>query len=230
MIYTPMTNKAIKLMFKLHRDQTDRSGLPYVFHPWHVAESMDDEASTIVALLHDSVEDTEITLDELADMGFPNEVIQALDLMTHRDGEDYFAYVKKLAHNPLARKVKLADLKHNSDISRLETVTDKDLERAEKYKKAIEYLEGFQDTTYYLLWGKQLGKREGSGRYQKDYLFENGKWKPDTMNTIMDHLAGYDPSQPICSTERFGNKLILDDIEEITEKQAMEMMECSPIS
>lgn len=143
MIYTPMTNKAIILMFKLHRDQTDRSGLPYVFHPWHVAESMDDEASTIVALLHDSVEDTEITLDELAEMGFSDEVIQALDLMTHRDGDDYFVYVRHLAHNPLARKVKLADLKHNSDISRLETVTDKDLERAEKYKKAIEYLEGF---------------------------------------------------------------------------------------
>lgn len=143
MIYTPMTNEAIKYMFKLHRDQTDRSGLPYVFHPWHVAESMDDEASTIVALLHDSVEDTEITLDELKEMGFSDEVIQALDLMTHRDGDDYFVYVRRLAHNPLARKVKLADLKHNSDISRLETVTDKDLERAEKYKKAIEYLEGF---------------------------------------------------------------------------------------
>ena len=151
MIYTPMTNKAIKLMFKLHRDQTDRSGLPYVFHPWHVAESMDDEASTIVALLHDSLEDTEITLDELADMGFPDEVIHALDLMTHRDGDDYFAYVEKLADDPLARKVKLADLKHNLDISRLETVTEKDLERAEKYRKAIEYLERFQNTTYYLL-------------------------------------------------------------------------------
>jgi hypothetical protein len=221
MIYTPMTNKAIKLMFELHKDQTDRSGLPYVFHPWHVAESMDDEASTIVALLHDSVEDTDITLEELRAMGFSDDVVSALDLMTHRDGVDYFDYVKKLASCPLARKVKLADLKHNSDTSRLEKVTDNDLKRAEKYKKAIEYLEGLQNTRYYLLWGKQLGKREGTGSMQKDYLFENGKWVPDNNCLIMDHLAGYDPREPICSEERFGNPGILDDIEEITEEEAM---------
>ena len=75
------------------------------------------------------------------------------------------------------------------------------------------------------MWGKQLGKREGIGREQKDYLFENGEWKPDVMNVIMDHLAGYDPSEPICSTERFGNKGILDDIEEITEEDAKELMD-----
>ena len=141
MIYTDLTKKAIKLMFKLHKDQKDRSGLPYVFHPWHVAESMDDEISTVVALLHDSIEDTDITLDDLREEGIPEEALKALSLMTHEDGVDYFDYVKALAVNPIARKVKLSDLRHNSDLSRLNEVKEKDLERREKYLKAIEYLE-----------------------------------------------------------------------------------------
>lgn len=141
MIYTDLTKKAMNLMFELHKNQKEKSGVPYVFHPWHVAESMDDENSTIVALLHDSVEDTDITLDELRNEGFPEEVIEAIALMTHADGVSYMDYVKALAHNPIARKVKLADLRHNSDITRLNEITEKDLERVEKYKQAIKYLE-----------------------------------------------------------------------------------------
>lgn len=128
-------------MFKLHKDQKDRSGLPYVFHPWHVAESMDDELSTVVALLHDSIEDTDITLEDLREEGFPEDALEALSLMTHEDDVDYFDYVKLLAVNPIARKVKLSDLRHNSDLSRLNDVKEKDIERREKYLKAIAYLE-----------------------------------------------------------------------------------------
>ena len=128
-------------MFKLHKDQKDRSGLPYVFHPWHVAESMDDELSTVVALLHDSIEDTDVTLEDLREEGFPEDALEALSLMTHEDDVDYFDYVKQLAVNPIARKVKLSDLRHNSDLSRLNDVKEKDIERREKYLKAIAYLE-----------------------------------------------------------------------------------------
>ena len=145
MIYTDLTKKAMNLMFELHKDQKEKSGVAYVFHPWHVAESMDDENSTIVALLHDSVEDTDITLDDLRNEGFPDEVIEAIALMTHADGVGYMEYVKGLAHNPIARKVKLSDLRHNSDISRLNVITEKDLARVEKYKKAIALLEEMEE-------------------------------------------------------------------------------------
>ena len=145
MIYTPLTKKAIELMYVLHKDQTDKSGLPYVFHPWHVAESMDDEIKTTVALLHDTVEDTDITLEDLTDRGFPEEVVSVLALMTHEEGVDYFDYIKKLADNPIAREVKLADLKHNSDLDRLDHVSTKDMERKGKYAKAIKFLESYNN-------------------------------------------------------------------------------------
>ena len=141
MIYTELTKRAINLMFDQHRDQRDKSGLPYVFHPWHVAESMPDEITTVVALLHDVVEDTQLTIEDLRQMGYPKEVTEALALMTHEKGTDYFEYVKRLAVNPIARMVKLSDLKHNSDLTRMDEITDKVLLRREKYMKAIEYLE-----------------------------------------------------------------------------------------
>lgn len=139
-IYTAMTKKALKLCFEAHRDQIDKSGMPYVFHPFHLAEQMDTEESTIVALLHDVVEDTEYTLADLAAMGFPNSVIEALALMTHDPEVPYMEYVKGISVNPLASKVKLADLQHNSDLSRLDNVTEKEIKRVEKYRKAIELL------------------------------------------------------------------------------------------
>ena len=141
MIYTSMTKKALKLCFDAHRDQTDKSGMPYVFHPFHLAEQMPDEATTVVALLHDVVEDTEYTLEDLAKMGFSSDVIEAISLMTHSPNVPYMEYVAEIKANKIARIVKLADLRHNSDASRLDCVTPYDEERAEKYKKAIELLE-----------------------------------------------------------------------------------------
>ena len=140
MIYTDMTKKAMRIMFAAHGDQTDKSGVPYVFHPWHVAESMHDELTCTVALLHDVVEDTAMTLDDLRAEGFPEEVLTALALLTHDKDVPYLEYVAKVAQNPLARAVKLADLAHNADLSRLDTVTDKDIERLEKYARASEIL------------------------------------------------------------------------------------------
>ena len=140
MIYTEMTKKAIKLMFEKHKDQVDKSGIPYVFHPFHLAEQMDDEETTITALLHDIVEDTNTTFDDLRELGFSDNVINALKLMTHDKNIDYFEYVKNISKNPIARKVKIKDLEHNMDTSRLDEVTDKDLERVKKYKKCYKYL------------------------------------------------------------------------------------------
>lgn len=140
MLYTPLTKKALRLCFQMHKNQVDKSGMPYVFHPFHVAETMTDEYSVCTALLHDIIEDTNLTLEQLCDMGFPNEVIDAVSAMTHNDSTDYFDYVRTIKNNPIARAVKLADLEHNSDLSRLDTVTEKDIHRFEKYKKAIEIL------------------------------------------------------------------------------------------
>ena len=141
MIYTAKTKQAMKLCYEAHQGQVDKSGIPYVFHPIHVAEQMSDEATTIVALLHDVVEDTDYTLDDLTRMGFDDTVTDALALLTHKKGVPYLEYVAKLKNNPIARAVKLADLRHNSDLSRLDEMDEKAKSRLETYKTAIELLE-----------------------------------------------------------------------------------------
>ena len=140
MIYTDKTKKAMKLCYEAHKDQVDKSGLPYVFHPAHVAEQMTDEATTIVALLHDVVEDTDYTLEDLAAEGFEKEILEAVALMTHEDDVPYLDYVAKLKNNPIARAVKLADLAHNSDLSRIGEIDEETRKRLEKYKKATALL------------------------------------------------------------------------------------------
>jgi len=117
MIYTPMTNQAMIIAYNAHNGQLDYNGIPYIFHPIHLAEAMDDEISCTVALLHDVVEDTTVTMEELSKL-FPLEVIEPLKLLTHNDGTPYFDYVRAIKGNPIAKKVKLADLAHNSDQSR----------------------------------------------------------------------------------------------------------------
>ena len=141
MIYTPLTRKALKICFDAHKDQTDKAGVPYVFHPFHLAEQMEDEETTIVALLHDVVEDTEYTLGDLRSMDFGDNVMEALALMTHDEAVPYMDYVAKIKSNPIARAVKLADLRHNSDLSRLDSVDDKSMERVKKYSQALRLLE-----------------------------------------------------------------------------------------
>ena len=141
MIYTPKTKKALKLCFDAHKDQIDKSGMPYVFHPFHLAEQMKTEETTIVALLHDLVEDTEYTIEDLVDIGFDKAVTDAIALMTHADNVDYMDYVRMIKENPIAKEVKLADLNHNSDLTRLDVIDEKALSRRKKYLKAIALLE-----------------------------------------------------------------------------------------
>lgn len=139
MIYTDNTRKAMKIAYKVHDGQVDKAGLPYIFHPIHLAEQMDTEEECIVALLHDVVEDTDVTFEDL-EKEFSQTVIDALKLLTHDKSVDYMEYVKTIKNNPIARNVKLADLKHNSDMTRLLSVTEKDIERYNKYQKAIQIL------------------------------------------------------------------------------------------
>jgi len=142
MIYTAMTKKAMKLAYEAHQGQTDKNGMPYIFHPAHLAEQMTDENTTVCALLHDVVEDTPYTLADLQAMGFPSEVIDALTLLTHDKSVPYMDYVRKIKTNRIASAVKLADLRHNSDLSRLDTVDDDALKRIKKYKQAMSILTG----------------------------------------------------------------------------------------
>ncbi len=140
MIYTPLTKQALRLCFEKHKEQMDKSGVPYVFHPFHVAESMTDEYTTCVALLHDIIEDTDVTAEDLLIQGFPQEVVEAIKLLTHNDGSPYLEYVTRIKPNPLARTVKLADLRHNMDLTRLDEVTDYYLQKYAIYQKAMEVL------------------------------------------------------------------------------------------
>ena len=107
MIYTEATKKALKLCYEAHKDQLDKSGIPYVFHPFHLAEQMQDEDTTVAALLHDVVEDTHYTFADLEQMGFSETVIAALRLLTHDENVPYMDYVAQIKPNPIAKAVKL---------------------------------------------------------------------------------------------------------------------------
>ena len=140
MLYTPLTKAAMKLCFAAHEGQLDKAGVPYVNHPLHVAEQMRTEAETCAALLHDVMEDTQLTAEDLRAAGMPDEVLDALALLTHDPAVPYLDYVRACAANPIARAVKIADLEHNSDLTRLDEVTERDLARVERYAEALAIL------------------------------------------------------------------------------------------
>ena len=141
MIYTHLTNEALKLAYRAHHGQVDKGGIPYIFHPYHLAEQMPDEYTTCVALLHDVVEDTDVTLEALKAI-FPSEVVEAVAAMTHSKDEPYLDYIRRVSLNPIAKTVKLADLRHNADQTRLENADEATLRYfREKYRKAFEILE-----------------------------------------------------------------------------------------
>ena len=142
MIYTALTNKALDLAYRAHHGQVDKSGIPYIFHPLHLAEQMEDEISCCCALLHDVVEDTDITMAQLAEE-FPPQVIDVLKLLTHAEAVSYEDYVTAIRQNPIAVKVKLADIAHNSDQTRFagaEVSAEKLEYYRQKYEKATRIL------------------------------------------------------------------------------------------
>lgn len=122
-----------------HFGQVDKAGVDYIQHPIKVASLVDGEIEKICALLHDVMEDTEFPESSLRIL-FGDEIVDTLLLLTHRDGESYEEYIEKISESELATKVKIADLTHNSDLTRLKEVTEKDLKRYEKYQKSIEFL------------------------------------------------------------------------------------------
>ena len=142
MIYTELTNKAMRIAYQAHHGQYDYNGIPYIFHPLHLAEQMEEEISCCAALLHDVVEDTDVTMEQLA-LEFPEAVIEVLKLLTHEDAVPYFDYVRKIKNHPVAKKVKLADLAHNSDQTRCvgSDLTEEKLAYwKDKYEKATKIL------------------------------------------------------------------------------------------
>ena len=151
MIYTDLTKKAIEIAFRAHEGQVDKAGWPYVLHPVHLAEQMNTEDECVVALLHDVVEDSDITFEELEKEGFTEVQLEALRLLTREKDEPdltkeekdrrYFEYVERIGKNPIAKAVKMADLTHNMDKTRLSEITEKDEKRHAKYKKALEMLQ-----------------------------------------------------------------------------------------
>ena len=136
---TSIVDKALFLAEKYHLYQTDKSGVPYVEHVKTVAAAMESDVEKCVALMHDLLEDTDIDI-KLLDKNFPQEVVQAVVTETKAAGEDYFDYINRVAQNPLAARVKLADLEHNMDMSRLRMISADDLMRYSKYKKAHDIL------------------------------------------------------------------------------------------
>ena len=135
-----MFDLALSIAKKAHKGQYDKAGVDYIEHPLFVASLVDTQEEKAVALLHDGLEDSPYTAEKLILASLPETVVSAVQILTKKKGQDYQQYLELVKSSPIARRVKLADLKHNSDLSRLATVTEKDLERLEKYKKAIDYL------------------------------------------------------------------------------------------
>lgn len=139
MINSKLTRKAMSVAYNAHINQFDKAGVPYIFHPIHLAEQMDTETECVVALLHDVVEDTDVTFEQL-EKEFSSDIIKILKLLTHDKETDYMEYVKIIKENPIAKKVKIADITHNADETRLDKITEKDILRREKYKEALKIL------------------------------------------------------------------------------------------
>ena len=178
MPYTPLTKKALCLSFEAHRDQRDKSGLPYVYHPFHLAEQMSTEEEACVALLHDVVEDGCLTFEELRAAGMPESVVQGVRDLTHDPAVPYLDYVEGLRTKPLARTVKLADLRHNANLARLDNPTEKDLRRRVRYRMAQAVLDdaadGFDRSTG--LWHKRI-PLDDHGRFCLSVHYRpSGEW------------------------------------------------------
>lgn len=132
----PTLEDALELAIRAHKGQVDKAGQAYIFHPLRVMMRMTTETEKFAAILHDVVEDTDMTLDDLRVVGYPEPVITAVDCLTKRDGEAYDAYIDRVLTNPVACRVKLGDLEDNMDIRRNKKVKSSSIERLEKYRKA----------------------------------------------------------------------------------------------
>ena len=140
-------DKAIIIAAKVHQNQTDRYGKHYILHPIRVMMSVESEKEKIVAILHDVIEDSDWTLEKLRTEGFSKDIINAIDCLTKRNGENYMDYINRTKADNIARKVKIADLEDNMNIKRVKNLNDKDSQRIMKYHRAWEYLKGIDEHT-----------------------------------------------------------------------------------
>jgi (p)ppGpp synthase/HD superfamily hydrolase len=140
MDYNELYDKALQIAVRAHKGQKDKAGHDYILHPIRVSERCDDPRAKIVALLHDTIEDTDVTADYLREEGFTEEIVEAVLAVTRSEGEEYDDYVRRAAQNELGRMVKRADLEDNMDIRRLPELTDRDVERLRKYLRAWQYI------------------------------------------------------------------------------------------
>lgn len=138
--YNEQFQIALELAVEKHKNQTDKAGNPYILHPLHVMENVNSKEGKIVAILHDIIEDTDITEDYLLKIGLSKRIVDAVVALTRSEDMDYQEYIKNLSSNSLAKEVKLSDLEHNMDLKRLPTLEEKDLERNRKYQIAYHYL------------------------------------------------------------------------------------------
>lgn len=137
----PTLADAIILAVNAHRDQVDKVGQPYYLHPIRVMIKVRTETEKVVAMLHDLLEDTPYTAEDLRSMGYSEEVLAALDCLTRRDNESYEALIDRLKPNSIARRVKIADLEDNMDLTRLHEITHHDLARLQRYLAAWRLLQ-----------------------------------------------------------------------------------------
>ncbi len=134
--------RAVKIATDAHRGQVDKGGNPYILHPIAVAEGVEGTELKIVAMLHDVLEDSSVTAEDLLKEGFAEDLVEAVRVLTHDKSypisyEEYICQVKK---NPIARIVKISDIHHNLDLSRIPNPTEHDRQRCEKYRRALAYL------------------------------------------------------------------------------------------
>lgn len=139
-INNELLEKALQIATKAHAGQTDKAGAAYIFHPIRVSCRCFTYEEKIVALLHDAIEDTDVTAEYLLSEGFPRNVVDAILSVTRNEDETYEEFIKRCRLNPIGRQVKLHDLEDNMDISRFQQLTEKDLPRLNKYIKAYGYL------------------------------------------------------------------------------------------
>lgn len=137
-----LLEKAISLALEIHAGQTDRAGHPYILHPLTLMVQMDSDDERITAVLHDTIEDSSLTIDQLQQkLNLPAHIAEAIDLLSHDKNEmDYDSYIERLRPNALAHKIKLADLRHNMDLTRLDQIRPENMPRLAKYHRAWQQL------------------------------------------------------------------------------------------
>lgn len=138
--FDELQEKAMQIAIKVHRGQLDKGGNDYINHPIRVSENCNSDEDKIAALLHDTIEDGDITADYLLMQGFPHDIVDAVLSVSRKRGEDYFEFIQRCKANPIGRRVKICDLEDNMDITRLNELTEKDIERLKKYHKAYKML------------------------------------------------------------------------------------------